>query len=248
MCSSIDYSTNLYDSNNFRFQIQEIASKNNFEKLSKFDQIKASEGSHYELFCKPGANIACLEKFYNELSKSERIALSYTQLKWLQDNHIGFRGLSQNVTKVNFNIEPDSIRSLTNVIVETHVLLRSQGIELILEITERNRSIDYKLVKLLELIGEHEIKIALDDLSVKEVQEFNFAAIDFVDYIKIKLSDICTLDSKDLSLQKISSNSIIIVENIESEQDIRKLEGFPVDLFQGYHIGRPKPISFDNVQ
>ncbi len=92
--------------------------------------------------------------------------------------------------------------------------------------------------------------VALDDFG-NGLSSFNYLKSFAIDYIKIDGSFVRQVDSNFVDLMIVESINQVahrlkaqtIAEFVEDQATVEKLQAIGVDLVQGYHIGRPRPLE-----
>jgi len=123
--------------------------------------------------------------------------------------------------------------------------------QLVLELTETAVIKSIQLTKLLlNQLRERSIKIAVDDFGKGETNLLNIATLP-IDYLKIDKSLLrLPQHSVERSILQIASDlgrslgMQIIAEGVEDADDLAKVQAVGVDLAQGFHLGKPEPLSY----
>jgi EAL domain-containing protein (putative c-di-GMP-specific phosphodiesterase class I) len=223
----------------FDVYAQGIHSRNCFNK----SRVEKNSVNGIELLLRPkGVNT---DIFYNSISFNERIFIGSRLISWLYNNCLELKGEFKGISFITINLEVNSISLLKDDLIVLSDKLNYYSIDLMVEVTERNRFFSKENLMVIYNLYDVGIKFAIDDM---DVTEYNLSIfnLNVFDYIKIKISDYFSIPNrKDFLDRMLSQKKEIIVENVETLFEIKRLKIEPVSLFQGYFLCYPRKI--DNV-
>ncbi|WP_299017977.1 EAL domain-containing protein [uncultured Photobacterium sp.] len=162
---------------------------------------------------------------------------------------------SEHCNKTLFiNASPSVFQTLSHDDIAIQVLIKllaslnlspTQVVYEIMEFDEGNMESIFSWIKVLNKYG---IAIAMDDFGICG-SNHSRAKILLPDIIKIDksiLDDFITHQSRNLEESLILSRQIgakVIVEGIETEEQMDKISHLNIDMYQGFLLGRPQPLD-----
>ncbi|MCG9781542.1 EAL domain-containing protein [Vibrio brasiliensis] len=203
-----------------------------------------------ELFFKP-QNCENTESYYNNLSSIDCYKISKSQINYTKRNvrKIKLWAVSHgfNVENIFFNIECACLPHIIDDIVMLSHSLKKQGINLVIELTEREYQYNENSMKYcIYCLKDHDISIAIDDFL--SIFDHRYGIIPLVDYIKLifpsDFHDRSWGEFRNLSFYlKEKYEKTLVVEKVETSEHIEFLSTLPFDLVQGYHFDKPSCID-----
>ena len=181
---------------------------------------------------------------------AERTGVILEMGEWILREACRFLAAEPNLPVVSVNISARQIND-PNFVSTVRAIVQTTGIEpsrLALEITESGQiSGNPEVAKLMEQLSASGIRVWLDDFGTGFAGLTCLSELRF-DMVKIDRFFVQNCDTpRGAKLLKnivdLVSNCAqkTIVEGVEEARQIELVSSFGVDLFQGYHLGRPMP-------
>lgn len=194
----------------------------------------------YEILFRPN-DVDDVEAFYDELDAQSRILLTKRHLFWMLSHVSLFQNISD-LKLLSFNIEAQSLSKNKFLLARLNMELSKHSIGLMVEVTERERCLDKEVLKELLHLSDLGVEVAIDDLSVTELNDVRLDYF-FIKYIKVKFDDLKFFldlsDSGSVFLKWISQGKRIVVENVETLDELHRSLCVPAVFFQGWLFGKP---------
>lgn len=149
-------------------------------------------------------------------------------------------------------LQPDHQRGLTRDLASRFGISPAR---VVIEITEHDPTHDYTLMR--QAVNHYRsegFSIALDDLGAGYSSLRLWSELQ-PEFVKIDRHFICDIDQDNFKRHFVSSilglarlsNSQVIAEGVETQQEFQVLHEIGVDFFQGYFFGKPNPTGLSSV-
>jgi EAL domain-containing protein (putative c-di-GMP-specific phosphodiesterase class I) len=200
-----------------------------------------NEALIYEVFFRPSEGDC--ESYYDSLSP----ALAAREAKKNLGRLASLFPLAiKNLPKVGalaINLECSSLSFVKYELCLLYATLEDLGINLAVEITERERVFDAEALSNIKFLYDLGIQVFIDDLTVEDLKVIRVDS-PFITGIKIKYSDIIRFDKGFSYIEElICLGKEVVIENIENVSELMKSVEAMATYVQGYYIGRPQ--AFD---
>ncbi|WP_299591366.1 EAL domain-containing protein [uncultured Microbulbifer sp.] len=232
------------DENRFVLHAQPIASARDASRVSHYELLVRMVGSDGALI-PPGAFIPA----------AERYGLMLQIDNWVMNeflcNKVKIAAASGLSFAMNLSAEAIGDRDFQQKFIALLEKAELPSPRLGIEITETAMINQMESAsEFVASLREMGCKVALDDFG-NGLSSFNYLKAFSIDYIKIDGSFVREVDSNFVDLMIVESinqvahrlNAHTIAEFVEDLGTAERLQEIGVDLLQGYHIGRPRPLD-----
>lgn len=209
----------------------------------------------FEIFYRP-KNIHDVELFYSSLSRKQSSIITkrfFVELNAMFENSNKKNNVICDENKVFFiNVEPLNLDDLKFEISNLKNKLKMYGIDLVVELTERIQVcniVEFKEVSdAIILLHGLNVSFALDDFDYTDDVRSQWLNLGVVDYIKIILPGLNQRSVNSLFDEFIynvikSYGVSVVVEKIETDEELIFLRSTAANFLQGYCLSRPMKIN-----
>lgn len=238
-------------------QIEDAIREDNFVLYAQpILELGTDKVSHYEILIRMSENGKNLVSPGSFLPVAEKFGLSRDIDKWVirqtlkQLPEEGKRELDHQYA-INLSGQSMTDDELLTWLKENRKLREGNFEQLLFEVTETAAVHNIELANnFISTLKERGSKFALDDFGMG-FSSFNYLKELSVDYLKIDGSFIQDLPSDSMNQNLVQSivevahrlHKETIAEFVEDEETLRLVKDYGSDHAQGYHIGRPEPLS-----